>query len=51
MPDNLKPDELVEVVIKSENHEHGGEKLEPGAKISVDAETAAWMLEHDIIEG
>ena len=42
--------DLIEVVIAVENHTHAGEPVAKGNKISVDAETAAWLKQHKIIE-
>ena len=44
-------DDMVTVTIAKDEHIHAGIELLKGSTITVDKETAAWMLQHHIIEG
>lgn len=43
--------ELINVKIIKEGHEHNGQPIPVGESIDVDPDTAAWLREHQIIEG
>lgn len=41
---------LIGVKVIKEGHTHAGQPVTVGESIEVDAETAAWLREHNIIE-
>ncbi len=42
---------LLTVTVIKEGHEHDGKPIQVGETIEVDAATADWLREHNIIEG
>lgn len=49
--DKADPGDVVVVTIAVDNHEHNGIAIPKGATLEVDRDTAAWMLQQNIIEG